>query len=161
MTSRLVLTCLVVGALGAAVTAAVYVSFSARVMPRLGHLPDTEAITTMQGFNRTAVQLPFMTAFFGAALTGAVLVVRFLVGSRDPGDGLAAVGGACYLEGFVLTIAYHVPLNDRLAALDPSSVISVPVWASSVSSWTRANTVRAALSVVATGCLVLAAFRRA
>lgn len=145
-------------AVGAAVTAGVYVNFSARVMPRLGALPDSEGIAAMQRFNRAAVQAPFMTAFFGAAALSVVLVVRT---ARDPersvADWLSGLGAGLYLAGFVLTIAYHVPRNDRLAALDPVSPLSTGVWRTYLAEWTSANSVRAGLSAAATVALVSAA----
>lgn len=58
-------------AVAAGVIGAVYVNFSARVMPWLATLPDAEGIATMQRFNRVAVQAPFMTAFFGGAALSA------------------------------------------------------------------------------------------
>lgn len=153
MGSRLLVAAALVGGLGSLVTAAVYVHFTARVMPSLGRMVASHGIATMQGFNQTAVQPPFMTAFFGAALAGIVLVVRALAGHHTTADLLAALGGFAYLAGFALTIGYNVPLNDRLATLDPNSPASVAFWTSYLSTWTTANTLRAVLSGV--GALAL------
>ncbi len=146
--NRLFFAAVAVGALGSAVTAVVYVNFTARVMPSLARVSDPHGIAAMQGFNRTAVQPPFMSAFFGAAFAAVVIGVRLLRGSRDAADIVATIGAAAYLVGFVLTIAYNVPLNDRLAKLDPNAVSSVRFWRMYLSSWTTANTVRAVLSTI-------------
>jgi len=98
------------GAVGSAIVGGVYANFSARVMPRLGSLPDAEAIETMQKFNRNAVQAPFMTFFFGAAVASVWTVIHGLGREeRAVKDLISAAGGVLYLAGWVLTIAYNVP----------------------------------------------------
>lgn len=144
---------------GGAVAAGVYLNFSVRVMPSLDRLATADAgagagvgaataIARMQRFNVTAVQWPFMSAFFGAALGSVYLVVAPPV-MRDatlPAV-LAGVGGALYLAGFLLTIAFHVPRNNALARLDPATADSTTKWAEYSRPWSAANTVRAVLSV--------------
>ncbi|OYO04756.1 hypothetical protein CGZ95_02430 [Enemella evansiae] len=139
------------------VTAVVYLNFSARVMPALAKLPNPAGIARMQQFNRTAVQPPFMICFFGAAVLGGYLIVRVARGERGTADLLAAAGGAAYLAGFLLTIGYHVPLNNRVDALTPTDPAAVGVWRDHLTNWTRANTLRAVLSVLGTGALIGAA----
>lgn len=143
-------------ALGSSVTAAVYVNFSARVMPRLAALPAAEGIATMQHFNRVALRPPFMTAFFGSALLSAVLLYRTArAESRGWADWATAAGACLYLAGFGLTIAYNVPRNERLAALDAGSAEAAGYWQDYLAQWTAANSVRAALSVAAVLALVV------
>ncbi|NNG38986.1 DUF1772 domain-containing protein [Flexivirga sp. ID2601S] len=154
MTSRIALAAATFGTVTAAVTAGVYLNFSARVMPSLGRMAGSAGLARMQGFNRTAVQPPFMICFFGAAFVGGYLVYRVVRGDRSGADLLLAAGGTAYLLGFVLTIAYNVPLNDKLAALDPDAPSSIQVWRDYLTSWTAANTVRAVLSTLAVGLLI-------
>ncbi|WP_265445815.1 DUF1772 domain-containing protein [Flexivirga meconopsidis] len=154
MTSRIALAAAAFGTVTAAVTAGVYLNFSARVMPSLGRMANSAGIAKMQDFNRTAVQAPFMICFFGAALVGGYLIFRVVRGDRSTADVLLAAGGTAYLIGFLLTIAYNVPLNDKLAALDPNAGSSVQVWRDYLTNWTNANTVRAALSTAAVGLLI-------
>jgi len=142
------------GALTAGVTAVVYATFSARVMPALARLPDAVGIERMQAFNRTAVQPPFMVCFFGAAAAGAYLLVRLLRSERTPADLLLAAGGALYLGGFALTVVVNVPLNDRLASVATRSPEAVALWQAYLGEWTRANTVRGVLSALATAALL-------
>lgn len=98
------------GAVGSAIVGGVYANFSTRVMPRLGSLPDAEAIETMQKFNRDAVQAPFMTFFFGTAVASVWTVVHSLGREeRAVKDLISAAGGVLYLAGWVLTIAYNDP----------------------------------------------------
>ncbi|GAA1875879.1 DUF1772 domain-containing protein [Lapillicoccus jejuensis] len=133
-------------------TAVVYVVLSARTMPRLAVLADRVGIERMQHINRVALQPPFMTCFFGAALGSVVLVALVVAGRGGPAAGVAVAAALLYLAGFGLTVAYHVPLNDRLARLDPGALDSVAVWRAYLVGWTRANTVRAVLSA---GCALL------
>lgn len=154
MPSRIATVAAVFGALTSGATAVVYVNFSARVMPSLGRMANASGIARMQHFNRTAEQGPFMLCFFGAALAGGYLVYRMVRGDRSAADLLLAAGGTSYLAGLLLTIAYNVPLNDKLARLDPHAPSSVAFWRDYLSGWTTANSVRAGLSAVATALLI-------
>lgn len=134
-----------------AVVAGVYANFTARVLPRLSRLPAAEAIATMQQFNRTALQPPFMIAFFGGAALGAYQVFRYVRGNDDLASALAAGAGAAHLAAFVLTIAYNVPRNERLDRLDPRSTAGADYWAIYLREWGAANSSRAVLAAVALG----------
>lgn len=146
-----------VAAGAAAATAAVYVTFSARVMPSLARLSQVEGVSQMQEFNRRAVQAPFMMAFFGAAIASGFIVAAWLRGSRDRAAALAAVAAVSYLIGFVITVVYNVPRNEELARVNPAAAETASVWTRYLVEWTRANTVRGVLSVVATASFVGAA----
>lgn len=137
------------GTVGSAVVGGVYANFSIRVMPRLGSLPDAEAIETMQKFNRTAVQAPFMTFFFGTALASVWTVVHSLrQEERTVGDWISAAGGVLYLSGWVLTIIYNVPRNNRLDGVAAGTTEAARVWHVYLDEWTSANSVRAVLSLL-------------
>ena len=119
------------------------------VMPWLDSLPDAEAIETMQKFNRTAVQVPFTTFFFGTAIASAWTVVHNLrKKDRVIGDQISAAGGVLYLAGWVLTIVYNVPRNNRLADVVAGTVEGARVWHIYLDEWTSANSVRAVLSLL-------------
>lgn len=154
MASRTQAILAIIGAVCSAGTAIVYLNFSARVMPSLGRLANPDGIAKMQAFNRTAVQPPFMLCFFGAALAGGYFIVRALRGHHARADLLAAAGGGLYLLGFILTVAYNVPLNDKLAAVDAQAASAIPVWRDYLSNWTNANSVRAVFSTLATALLI-------
>jgi uncharacterized membrane protein len=62
-----------------------------------------------------------------------------------------------YLLGTIgLTIAYHVPRNNALAALQPPWAEAAGRWARYVAEWTRGNHLRAAASLAAAALLTLA-----
>jgi uncharacterized membrane protein len=83
-----------------------------------------------------------------------------VVAVRSWGDRRAVLllaGGTLYLVGVIgLTVAYHVPRNDALAALDPASADAAQHWATYLREWTRANHVRAASGLLAAAALAAA-----
>lgn len=141
-------------AIASGITTVVYLNFSARVMPSLSRMPDAAGIAKMQSFNRTAVQPPFMICFFGAAVVSGYLVVRCARGHRTRVEVVAAAAGALYLAGVILTVAYNVPLNDKLAKVRADDPAVVGMWRDYLTNWTRANSVRAVLSGVSTALFV-------
>jgi len=52
------------------------------------------------------------------------------------------VGGALYLVAIVLTAAYHVPRNDALAMVNPTSAGAATKWRQYLTGWTAWNHLR-------------------
>lgn len=138
----------VVAAAGTAMVAGVFFAFSTFVMPGLGRLPARDAARAMQSINVTAVRPAFMTLLFG---TAAVCVAAIVVGLRDRGSAPApwlVAAGVLYLVGTIgVTVALNVPLNDRLAALDPTAAGAE--WPAYLRDWVRWNHLRALSSTAA------------
>lgn len=138
-----VLVLTVLGMLGTGVVAGVFYAFSGFVMPALERLPAAQGIATMQSINITAVRPALMTAMFG---TAAVCVALIVSAARGWGQAYAVpllAGAGLYLVGaIVLTIVFHVPLNDALAALDPTAAGSAEAWADYLRRWGAGNQVR-------------------
>jgi uncharacterized membrane protein len=132
-------------ALGSAVVAGVFGTFSGFVMRALGDLPPATGAAAMQAVNVTALRPPLMTALFGTAALGIAAAVAVLV--DRPGAlavALVVAGAAAYLVGaIVVTVAANVPLNEQLAHSVPGGPGTDAVWASYLQVWTRWNTVRA------------------
>jgi len=145
-------------ALGSAVLAGVFGTFSGFVMRALGDLPPATGATAMQAVNVTALRPPLMTALFGTAALGIAAAVAVLV-DRPGALALALVvaGAAVYLTGaIVVTAAANVPLNEQLAQAVPGGPGADTVWASYLQVWTRWNTVRAVLCAVGAAALAAA-----
>ena len=136
--------------LSCAAIGGVFFTFSAFVMNGLSRLPPSEGIAAMQSINISAVRPPLMVALFGTAAICVALVVRgFLIWGEGPA-GLLVAGGGVYLIGtIVLTIGYHVPLNNALASTQPNSAEATDQWSAYLTHWTRWNHVRAAAALVA------------
>lgn len=142
----------IAAAAGSAVAGGFYLSFSAVVMPALRLVPPAHAVRVMNHINRFAVRLPFMTVFFGTAVAGTWVAISSAGEVGSPAALLRLAGAGLYLSGFILTIAYNVPLNNRLARFSDAQAASQwPQWAG---NWSKANTVRAALSIA--GALAMA-----
>jgi uncharacterized membrane protein len=133
---------------GSAVAGGFYFAFAAVVIPALRRRPTHEAAATMVAINEAAVRPPFMLVFFGtAAACGGTAAAA--VADPQAHSLLRLAGSAAYLAGWVLTMAVNVPHNNRLAAG------GVGHWPAFDRSWTRANHVRAILSVTGAAALML------
>ncbi|MGI8986914.1 MAG: DUF1772 domain-containing protein [Nocardioidaceae bacterium] len=146
-----------VAALGCAAMAGVFFAFSAIVMNALARLPATQGIAAMQSINVTAVRPAFMTALFGTAALCVALGVGGLLTWGDHRAALLIAGSAVYVTGTILlTIGYHVPLNDALADLDPADAAATSHWTGYVQGWTRWNHVRGLAALVAAAAFTVA-----
>lgn len=135
---------------GSAVAGGFYFAFSAVVIPALRRRPPHEAATSMVAVNGQALRPPFMLVFFGTAAACGGTAVAALVGPQAHSM-LRVAGSAAYLAGCVLTMAVNVPHNNRLAAEGAGH------WPAFDRFWTRANHVRAILSVAGAVALMLPA----
>ncbi|MBJ7455930.1 MAG: DUF1772 domain-containing protein [Thermoleophilia bacterium] len=132
----------------------VFLAFSSFVMPALGDLPPAQGLAAMQSINRAAVTPVFMTELFGTALGCAVLCVVAARSWGEPFSGRLLAGGLTYLVGvIVMTIAFHVPRNDRLAELAAGDPGAAAAWSDSLSQWTAGNHVRAIAGLAAAALL--------
>ena len=55
-----------------------------------------------------------------------------------------------------MTVAFNVPLNNRLASAEPDSPAAEALWAHYLSRWTLWNHVRTVASLVAAGLFAMA-----
>lgn len=144
------------GLITAGINGGVFFAFSTFVMPALAVLPARQGVSSMQAINRAAPNPAFMVTLFGAVLVGLPLAVGAVADLGGPGAGyrLAAV----LLSGATLaiTIAFHVPRNNALAALDPSTASSASAWTRYLVTWTRGTHVRTVTSIASAGCYALA-----
>ncbi len=148
--------------LGSGLVAGIFFAFSTFVMRALGQLPENQGIAAMKAINVTVLNPWFFLAFFG---TGAVcLTVAFLAFGSAAGMHRAYLlaGCALYLLGCLLvTLAFNVPLNNRLASVEPDSSGGEALWPNYLSRWTLWNHVRTAASLAAAGFFAMALWRSA
>ena len=139
-------------AIGSATVGGVFYGFSTFVMRGLRQLRPSAGVAAMQQINIAAVRPGLMAAMFGTAATCVALAVW--TGVHGPSRHSVAVfaGGVLYLAGSVgVTAAYHVPLNNALAGLDPNAPDTEAVWRDYLRRWTAGNHLRTI------GCLAAAA----
>ena len=146
-----------VAVLGCGLVAGIFFAFSTFVMRALGRVPENQGIAVMQAINITVINPWFFLAFFG---TGAVcLPIAYLALMNTAGTLRAYLLGGCtlYLFGCLLvTVAFNVPLNNRLAAVEPDTSDAKALWTHYLSRWTLWNHVRTTASLVAAGLFAMA-----
>lgn len=140
----------IIAAVGSGVVAGVLYAFSAFGMPGLRVLPPDQGAAAMQEMNIKAVRAPFMIPFMGTTIVS--VVVAWLATSTwvDAASGWIVGGAALYVVGvFVITAAFHVPRNNALAVVDPTSQSGQDVWIVYARVWTLGNHVRSVLGMAA------------
>ncbi len=146
-----------IAALGCGLVGGMFFAFSTFIMKALNRLPPAQGIAAMQRINVTVINPLFMTAFFGTAATCAILTLSSLLSWHRPGSAFLLVGSLLYLLGTILvTIAFNVPRNDALAAVDQASADGARLWAGYVTGWTAWNHVRTAAALAAAAALSIA-----
>jgi uncharacterized membrane protein len=147
----------VTAAIGAGLSAGVYLAFSTLVMAGLRRLSPSQAISAMNGINKAAPANPLlMLVLFG---TGVVCLLLMISGFRhrdDPAAVWQIVGAALFLIGMLITITYHVPHNDRLMDIDPDGAGASATWTHFYTPWMAWNHARTLASIGGTVSLVLA-----
>jgi uncharacterized membrane protein len=144
-------------ALGCGLSAGALFTFSSFVMKALARLPAPQGIAAMQSINVQAPTPVFMTALFGTAVACVALIIVGLSMLDESFAPWLIAGGAAYLVGTIgLTMTYHVPRNNALAAVDPTSPEGASLWARYLAEWTRWNHVRVAAGLAAAAALTVA-----
>ena len=144
-------------ALGSGLMAGMFFAFSVFVMAALGRLPPDQGIAAMQSINIVILNPVFLLVFMGTALLCVALAILSFMRWGDAGTLYVLAGGAFYLIGvIVVTMAFNVPLNDALAAVDPKSAEGAAAWARYLGAWTGWNHLRSVCSLAALASFVLA-----
>jgi uncharacterized membrane protein len=144
-------------AIGCGLLAGVYFAFSTFVMTSLSRIDQAAGITAMNSINAEIVKSLFMPFFLGTTLTSAALAVAAILSWGEPGSAAMLAGGVLYVLGmFVVTLAFNVPLNDALAAVDPSSSEATALWGRYLKDWTMWNHVRTIACTAATALFIAA-----
>ena len=108
----------------------------------------------MQAINKEAPTPAFMLLLFGTGAACAALMVYAGTHRDESASTYQLIAGGLYLLGVVvLTGTYHVPRNNTLEGLDPSSVEGIDYWATYLREWVRMNHVRTVAPLVSAGLL--------
>ncbi|QOZ52605.1 DUF1772 domain-containing protein [Bradyrhizobium sp. CCBAU 53338] len=144
-------------ALGCGLMAGVYFAFSTFIMTSLGRLDQAAGIAAMNAINADIVRSPFMPLFLGTTVAGAALVVIGALRLNEPGAISMIAGGGLYVIGmFVVTMAFNVPLNDALAAVQASAPKAGAVWTTYLKDWVFWNHVRTVVSAATSALFIVA-----
>ena len=151
----------IVSALGSGLIAGFFLAFSIVVMKSLAQQPPPHGIAAMQSINIVVLNPIFLTAFFGTAAACLGLIGSAFFRWQRPEATYLLAGSLLYLVGTILvTILFHVPRNNALAAVDPTSTAGANVWANYLSSWTAWNHVRTIAALAAAASFTLALCQR-
>lgn len=143
-------------ALGAGLVAGIFLAFSAGIMRALGRLPAPQGIAAMQSINVAVINPVFLGAFLGTAALCLAVAIRGFVVAPEPGAAWRLAGALAYLVGsFGVTMAFNVPRNDALAAVDPTTAEAARLWTGYLATWTAWNHVRLLASLAAAALLTL------
>jgi uncharacterized membrane protein len=153
----------VIGIAAAAVTSAVvggiFYAFSTFVMAGLDRAEPVEAIAAMRGVNAEAqANVPFLAMFLGSAVLALGVGVAAAFRLSQPGAGYVLAGAVLALLAFIVTVAFNVPLNDRLDAVDPSGLSAADAtreWRAYLGPWTAWNHVRTAAPLLGSGLMLV------
>ncbi len=144
-------------AVGCGLNAGIFFAFSTFVMKALGNRPPAEGAAAMQRINIDVINPWFMAVFMGTAGTSVALIVMTAMNSGIPGTAWRIAGALLYLLGtFGVTLVFNVPLNNRLAKVDPATEEAAALWVHYLKVWTAWNTVRTIAPTAALAALILA-----
>ena len=157
MTQHFITYTLWFAAIGCGLLGGVYFAFSAFIMSALGRIEQVHAVSTMNSINSIILRSWFMPFFFGTTLASLILVIFGLTQSSEPGALPMLAGGIIYVAGmFLCTIIFNVPLNNALAAVEPSSAAAASVWPRFLKDWTLWNHVRTISCIASTALYITA-----
>ncbi len=141
---------LTIAALGAGLMAGVYFAFSAFIMRALDRLGAARAADAMNAINEVILRSWFMALFFGSTLLYTILAALAVFDADLAGRWILFAAGSIYVVGmFVCTVAFNVPLNNRLAESAGEDGRKGETWAHYLEHWTRWNHLRALCSLAA------------
>ena len=155
--SHLTYSAAIVALLGSALIGGIFFAFSNFIMQALARVPSAEGIAAMQRINVVVINRWFLGVFIGTAAICLLLAGTAITGWQSAASPWLLAGAACYVAGtFVVTIAGNVPLNDKLAEVNPGEPAALQIWEHYLERWTRLNTARAGAAMGAALLLCVA-----
>ncbi|MGH3466291.1 MAG: DUF1772 domain-containing protein [Thermocrispum sp.] len=147
----------IVAAVGCGLIAGLFYVFSGFAMRSLGRMEPQHGAAAMRNINEDILNPLFLLILLGTAVLSAVLTVVALANWSEPGSAWRLTGGLLYVVGvFGVTTVFNVPMNNRLAASDPSTAEGQAYWREYLRNWTAWNHVRTIASTAALAALLLA-----
>jgi uncharacterized membrane protein len=157
MSERLLPILAFLSALGAGLTTGTWFAFSVFVMAGLARIPAAQGIAAMQSINITVINPLFMAAFLGTGILSLAVATMAFLNWGQGGRLLLIAAAVLYLVGVLgVTMAFNVPLNDALAAVEPASTEGAQLWSRYLSVWLAWNHVRAVAGLASFAAFVLA-----
>jgi uncharacterized membrane protein len=135
---------------GSALIGGIFFAFSNFIMKALERVPSSEGMLAMQTINVTVLNPGFLGVFMGTALFCLILAVSAIIHWESAYSPYLLGGAVAYVGGtWFVTILGNVPLNDKLAAVNPDDSASTKIWEHYLEHWTKLNTQRAGAALLA------------
>jgi uncharacterized membrane protein len=148
-----------IAAIGSAAVGGMFYVFSTFVMRGLDRTDPIDAITAMRGINAEAqANPPFLLAFLGSALLAVAVGVIAAIQHGQPGSWWLLAGAVFGIVAAVVTMAFNVPLNNHLDAVNPvglSVADAAREWHDYFTTWTAWNHVRSASGIIGAALLLI------
>jgi len=145
-------------AIWSALVGGVFKAFSEFIMRALARTSPPAGIAAMQQINRVVLRTEFVFAIIALAAMAPLLAAFGAVALPGRVAMLLALAAAVYVMlVFLTTVFGNVPMNNRLAALEPGSPTSAGYWQLYLRRWTRLNHLRTLGCVATAGLYALAA----
>ena len=157
MTDDLILIACAAAVVACGLIAGVFLAFSDFVMKALFAASPASGIEAMQLINRKVYGSVFMALLIAMLVTSVVLVPYTAVYMTSPAVVWIICGCVLYVIGvFIVTVAFNVPMNQRLDAMNHESDETASYWTVYASSWTLWNHVRTIASIGCVVCFLIA-----
>ena len=143
--------------------AGVFLTFSDFLMASLGAARPSSGIEAMQMINRKVYQSKFVVLLWSLVAAAPLLIGFAILRGAGPALGWIVAGGGIYWIGaFAVTLAFNVPMNERLDVMDDSASETTAYWESTyLPSWTFWNSVRTFMTMTSGICYLIAAVQLA
>lgn len=155
--SLVTLSLVVAAALGSAVVGGIFFAFSNFVMKALANTPSKTGIEAMQSINTVVLNRWFLGVFTGTAAACVLLAGIAITNWNTPFAPYLLASAVGYVGGtWVVTVLGNVPLNQRLAEVQPGDPAASEQWERYVERWTKLNSQRALAAILSAFLLTLA-----
>ncbi|MEM5493872.1 anthrone oxygenase family protein [Hoeflea sp. AS16] len=136
----------------------VFLAFSDFIMRSFNLVTGPGGIQSMQVLNVEIMRSVFMVFFIGLAAISLLIAIYAGIRLEGLSARLLMLAGAIYLVGvFGVTAAGNVPLNNQLAAMDPSAAQTLAFWKETyMTRWVNLNSLRTLASFLASGLTLTA-----
>lgn len=162
MSSSLLLIALGIAIVATGLVAGVFLAFSDFVMRALALVPPAAGSEAMQVVNREVFRSIFIVLLIGMSVYSVLLGLYALFLFDGAVAWWVLSGSAVYVIGtFLVTIVFNVPMNQKLAPMDPAATETVAYWAIYLKDWTKWNTVRTVAPLLSMVCYLVAFYHLA
>jgi uncharacterized membrane protein len=132
---------------GAGVVTGLLFAFSNFMMRALAELQPDHGMFAMQQINEKIINPLFLFFFLGTPLLCLMIAGYCLLHLNDTHSVLLLFGSIGYIIGpFGITVRCNVPLNDKLAAIQPTE--GADLWSHYQVNWQRCNHIRTYIGLV-------------